>query len=99
MDYTMHYESPLGGITMASDGEALCGLWFDGQKYFAAGLSQDHEEKELPIFPTDNSLAGRLFQRQGARLHTAIDHANDGISKNRLENHAVHPVWQDDDVW
>ena len=50
MDYTMHYESPLGGITMASDGEALCGLWFDGQKYFAAGLSQDHEEKELPIF-------------------------------------------------
>ena len=49
MDYTMHYESPLGGITMASDGEALCGLWFDGQKYFAAGLSQDHEEKELPI--------------------------------------------------
>ena len=50
MDYTMHYESPLGGITLASDGEALCGLWFDGQKYFAAGLSQDHEEKELPIF-------------------------------------------------
>ena len=50
MDYTMHYESPLGGITMASDGEALCGLWFDGQKYFASGLLQDHEEKALPIF-------------------------------------------------
>lgn len=35
MDYSAHYESPLGGMTMASDGESLIGLWFDGQKYFA----------------------------------------------------------------
>ena len=35
MEYTDHYISPLGGITMASDGEKLTGLWFDGQKYFA----------------------------------------------------------------
>lgn len=35
MDYSTHYESPLGGMTMASDGESLIGLWFDGQKYFA----------------------------------------------------------------
>ena len=32
MEYIHHYESPLGAITMASDGEALIGLWFDGQK-------------------------------------------------------------------
>jgi len=50
MDYIHHYDSPLGGITMASDGTALTGLWFDGQKYFAAHLSSDHEEKALPIF-------------------------------------------------
>ena len=50
MDYTHHYESPLGGITLASDGEALTGLWFDGQKYFAAALQEDHKEKPLPIF-------------------------------------------------
>ena len=31
MDYKWHYDSPLGGITLASDGEALTGLWFDGQ--------------------------------------------------------------------
>ena len=36
MDYIHHYASPLGGITLASDGSALTGLWFDGQKYFAA---------------------------------------------------------------
>ena len=50
MEYTHHYDSPLGGITMASDGEALIGLWFDGQKYFASTLDDEHEERLLPIF-------------------------------------------------
>ena len=50
MEYTHHYVSPLGGITMASDGEALTGLWFDGQKYFADTLGSLHKEKSLPIF-------------------------------------------------
>ena len=50
MDYIHHYESPLGGITLASDGEALIGLWFDGQKYFADSLDGDTEERDLPIF-------------------------------------------------
>ena len=45
MQYTYHYDSPLGGITMASDGESLSGLWFDGQKYFGAGLAADAEEQ------------------------------------------------------
>lgn len=38
MQYIAHYDSPLGGITVASDGEALTGLWFDGQKFFADTL-------------------------------------------------------------
>ena len=50
MDYTWHYDSPLGGITLASDGEALIGLWFDGQKHFAGALAPEHEEKRLPVF-------------------------------------------------
>ena len=50
MDYTYHYTSPIGGITVASNGESLTGLWFDGQKYFASTLSQRHVEKQLPIF-------------------------------------------------
>lgn len=50
MHYTAKYRSPLGMITLASDGTALTGLWFDGQKYFAATLPESHGEKELPIF-------------------------------------------------
>ena len=48
MEYSWHYVSPLGGITLASDGEALTGLWFDGQKHFPAALG--HTEKPLPVF-------------------------------------------------
>ena len=50
MEYIHHYDSPLGGITIASDGKAITGLWFDGQKYFADALDKDFEEKELPVF-------------------------------------------------
>ncbi len=50
MEYVHHYNSPLGGITIASDGNALTGLWFDGQKYFADGLEKDAREKNLPVF-------------------------------------------------
>ena len=50
MEYTQHYNSPLGGITLASDGTSLIGLWFDGQEYFADALEKEHEEKDLPVF-------------------------------------------------
>ena len=48
--FTHHYASPLGGITLASDGEALIGSWFDGQKYFMDALERENEEKVLPVF-------------------------------------------------
>ena len=50
MDYIYHYTSPIGGITLGSNGNALTGLWFDGQKYFASSLSDKYEEKLLPVF-------------------------------------------------
>jgi methylated-DNA-[protein]-cysteine S-methyltransferase len=50
MDYIHHYHSPLGGITMASDGKALTGLWFDGQKHFAETLSAAYSERDLSAF-------------------------------------------------
>lgn len=50
MEYLHHYASPLGGITLAGEGGALTGLWFDGQKYFGEGLSEDCEGKKLSVF-------------------------------------------------
>ena len=49
MTYTHHYDSPLGGILLAADDVGLTGLWFDGQKYFARGLSNERIAQETPI--------------------------------------------------
>ena len=51
MYYTSSCPSPIGPLTLASDGERLCGLWTQGQKYFGAsipGALTSHDE--LPIF-------------------------------------------------
>lgn len=50
MLYTSHYASPLGGMTLVSDGTALVGLYFDGQKYFAEELDAKRTQKNLPVF-------------------------------------------------
>ncbi len=51
MPYLSRYESPLGAMTMASDGERLTGLWFDGQKYDRSTISDDALlHPHLPIF-------------------------------------------------
>lgn len=62
MEYTYHYNSPLGGITMASDGKSLTGLWFNGQKYFADSFDSQTEEKELDIFKTTVKWLDIYFQ-------------------------------------
>ena len=45
MQYITYYESPLGRIMLAADDIGLTGLWFEGQRYFALHLDEDHQEK------------------------------------------------------
>ena len=49
MAVTKRYESPLGEILLAADGDGLTGLWFRGQHYFAAGLDDGREAGRLPV--------------------------------------------------
>lgn len=48
MTFIQHYDSPLGGILLAADEVGLTGLWFDGEKYFADNLPDEHTERETP---------------------------------------------------
>lgn len=50
MQYTTHYASPLGTITLASDGNAVIGLWFDGQKHDRSILTPECQELYVPVF-------------------------------------------------
>ena len=54
MTYTQHYDSPLGGILLAADDVGLTGLWFDGQKYFARGLSNERIAQETSVLAEAN---------------------------------------------
>lgn len=49
MVYTCNYKSPLGDILLAADEIGLTGLWFEGQKYFANTLPDDHIPQETEI--------------------------------------------------
>ncbi len=51
MTYFSHAKTPLGPVTLASDGDALIGLWFDGQKHFGSTLEgQGLVLEDLPVF-------------------------------------------------
>lgn len=43
MFYSSTYDSPVGKLTLCSDGESLCGLWLDGQKYHGASIPETME--------------------------------------------------------
>lgn len=42
--------SPLGDLTLASDGTALLGLWLPGQTHFASTMTEPAEQCDLPVF-------------------------------------------------
>jgi methylated-DNA-[protein]-cysteine S-methyltransferase len=50
MNYTFEYNSPVGPLTVASDGESITGLWIKGQKYFAATLEAENSSMDSPVF-------------------------------------------------
>ncbi len=50
MQYIDHYKSPLGNMLLAADNIGLTGLWFEGQKYFAADLIEESVKKSMLVF-------------------------------------------------
>ena len=50
MNYITNYKSPLGKLTLASDGENLIGLWIEGQKYFLSQYKDLVEKDDIAIF-------------------------------------------------
>lgn len=60
--YMAHYVSPVGKLTLASDGSSLVGLWIDGQKYFAASIHGEMVEKEdIPVFAVVKKWLDQYF--------------------------------------
>ena len=63
MIYRTDYESPLGRVTLASDGESIVGLWLEGQKYFGDTVNGEmHREDRLAIFAKTRDWLDRYFR-------------------------------------
>jgi methylated-DNA-[protein]-cysteine S-methyltransferase len=52
MEYVHKIKSPVGMLTVSSDGKNVSGLWIEGQKYFAKTMEKDVLEQNLSIFET-----------------------------------------------
>lgn len=62
MYYSTTYLSPLGTLTLASDGKKLIGLWIEGQKYFGGSISEEMvRNDDVPVFDTAKKWLDRYF--------------------------------------
>ena len=61
MDNIWHYDSPLGGMTMVSDGQALTALRFDLPEQFGEGPDVRREMRRLPVFDDTCRWLDRYF--------------------------------------
>lgn len=62
MYYSTEYQTPLGIVTLASDGKNLTGLWLAGQKYHGGSIADAMTAKDdLPIFDDTKKWLDQYF--------------------------------------
>lgn len=62
MIYTTDYDSPVGRLLLAAKGDALIGLWIEGQKYFLGSLKEPLERRpDDPVLLAAKSWLDRYF--------------------------------------
>lgn len=66
--YITEYASPVGALTLASDGNSLTGLWLRGQKYFGATLENGAENRSIPVFEQTRQWLDRYFDGENPAL-------------------------------
>lgn len=63
MTYFANYKSPLGVLTIASDGNHITGLWMEGQRYFCSTLGSDPvADTNIPVICTTMQWLDGYFQ-------------------------------------
>lgn len=63
MYYSTVCPSPVGMITLASDGESILGLWIEGQKYFGGSVQGELRMKHnIPAFDAAKDWLDRYFR-------------------------------------
>ncbi len=66
------YQSPVGAIIMSSNGKAITGLWFEGQKYSAGIDSENIETKDLPVFRQAADWLNAYFSGKDPKIKLSV---------------------------
>ena len=67
-EYISTLESPIGTLTVSSDGVSVTGLWIERQKYFAITLHTGAERRELPVFASVREWLACYFRALSREL-------------------------------
>lgn len=62
MYYKTNYESPIGNITLGSEGTNLVGLWIEGQKYYLSNYKDLIQNDNLQIFVETKEWLNEYFK-------------------------------------
>lgn len=69
MFFKTGYNSPLGNITLASDGSNLIGLWINGQKYFGGTVNYELVENNcIKVFDETKAWLDKYFQGEKPKI-------------------------------
>ena len=97
MRYVCAYSSPLGEMTMESDGKFLTGLWFDGQKYFGGAYKGAREARALPVFEDTTKWLDLYFSGQRPDF-TAPSAGRLSLPPRSMGSPPLRCIRQDDNV-
>ena len=67
-----HAASPLGPLVLAADGEALCGIWFDGQRHKPPMGEEWQRRCDLPILQRAARELGEYFAGERTEFEVAL---------------------------
>ncbi len=69
MIYKSTYNSPIGNLTICSDGSNLIGLWIENQKYFTDKINEEMiENNNLEIFKQTQNWLDRYFAQENPKI-------------------------------
>ncbi|WP_297879932.1 hypothetical protein [uncultured Campylobacter sp.] len=100
MKFIAYFDSPLGKITLAGDEAGLCGLWFEGEKYYAHALAASSTDGKFCA--RDIAAKTDAAAREGCYEKGCALEAKSGADKKRIasdllakEQHAASETQRD----
>lgn len=83
MYFSTDYTSPIGELLIVSDGEAVCGVWFYGQKHFLSSIDGEiTENNELAIFKKVKNWFDDYFKGLNPEINFKLNPAGSEFARN-----------------